>query len=172
MFRERAEQAGVPLASTGPMRDDGSFRAGLAKVMQEPNPLKSGALVFEVAARELEGRLQPVMEATADVDLIIHHAIDVAGFAAALDKRLEWEILNLGCGRPVTNLHFVKTLEGILGKKAVTENVPCPPTEPLITFADISKAKKLLGYEPRVNVEEGLARFVAWAREAGAIEFE
>jgi len=96
----------------------------------------------------------------------------VAGFAAALDKRLEWEILNLGCGRPVTNLHFVKTLEGILGKKAVTESVPCPPTEPLITFADISKAKRLLGYEARVNVEEGLARFVAWAREAGAIEFE
>lgn len=83
MFRERADQAGIPLSSTGPLRDDSALRAGLERVMREPNPLKSGALVFEVAARELEGRLQPVMEATADVDLVIHHAIDVAGFAAA-----------------------------------------------------------------------------------------
>src|SRR4051794_16386636 len=84
LFRERAEQAGIPLASTGPLRDDEAFRAGLEKVMREPNPLKGGALVFEAAARELEGRLQPVLEATKDVDLIIHHAIDVAAFAAAL----------------------------------------------------------------------------------------
>src|SRR5258707_4593519 len=61
MFRDRAVQAGIPLSSTGPMRDDGSFRLGLERVMREPNPLKSGALVVEVAARELEGRLQAVL---------------------------------------------------------------------------------------------------------------
>ena len=88
----------------------------------------------------------------------------VAGFVAALDKGLGYEIINLGCGSPVKNIDFVRTLEQLLGRKAKIENAPTPPSEPLITFADISKAKKLLGYEPKVKVEEGMRRFVEWAR--------
>ena len=84
IFRERADQAGIPLASTGALRDEDSFRAGLEQVMREPNPLKSGKLIFDVAGKELLGRLQPVLDATRDVDLVVHHMIDVAGFAAAL----------------------------------------------------------------------------------------
>src|SRR3954470_17708915 len=72
MFRERAEQAGIPLASTGPLRDTDAFWAGLEKVMREPNPLKGASLIFGLAARELEGRLQPVLESTRDVDLVVH----------------------------------------------------------------------------------------------------
>ena len=41
----------------------------------------------------------------------------------------------------------------------------------MITFADISKAKRLLGYEPKVPVEVGLERFINWARESKAILF-
>ena len=89
----------------------------------------------------------------------------VAGFVQALDTGLEFEILNLGCGNPVENLDFVKVLEGLLGKKAVIENVPCPSSEPLVTYADVSKAGRLIGYEPKVRVEEGLRRFVEWMRE-------
>src|SRR3954469_4932483 len=84
LFRERAEQAGIPFASTGPLRDEVGLRAGLEQVMREPNPFKGARLVFEAGAGELEGRLQPVLEATRDVDLVVHHAIDVAAFAAAL----------------------------------------------------------------------------------------
>ncbi|HVE83968.1 MAG TPA: glycosyltransferase [Myxococcales bacterium] len=83
MFRERAVQAGIPLASTGPLRDEDSFKVGLERVMREPNPLKSGKLVFEIAGKEMAGRLEPMVEATRDVDLVVHHCIDVAGFAAA-----------------------------------------------------------------------------------------
>ena len=88
----------------------------------------------------------------------------VAGFTAALDKGLAYEILNLGCSNPVENLEFVNILEKLLGRKAVIEEVPSPPSEPLVTYADISKARRLLGYEPKVNVEEGLSRFVEWLR--------
>ena len=88
----------------------------------------------------------------------------VAGFVAALDAGLGYEIINLGCGNPVKNIDFVRTLEELLGKKAKIENAPTPPSEPLITFANIGKAKKLLGYEPKVNVVEGMKRFVEWAR--------
>lgn len=86
----------------------------------------------------------------------------VAGFVAALDAGLEWEILNLGCGNPVENLRFVQILEELLGRRAEIIDTPAPPSEPLITFADISKARRLLGFEPKVNVEEGLSRFVEW----------
>jgi UDP-glucuronate 4-epimerase len=95
----------------------------------------------------------------------------VAGFVAAIDKPLGFEILNLGCGRPVLNLDFIRTLEKILNRKANSIDVPTPPSEPMITFADITKARRLLGYEPKVNVEVGLERFIGWARESKAIEF-
>lgn len=86
----------------------------------------------------------------------------VAGFISALDAGLEWEVINLGCGNPVENLRFVEILEELLGRRAEIIDTPTPPSEPLITFADIAKARRLLGFEPKVNVEEGLARFVEW----------
>jgi UDP-glucuronate 4-epimerase len=89
----------------------------------------------------------------------------LAGLMAALDKPMDYEILNLGCGRPVENLHFVETLENLLGKKAKIVDTPVPASEPMITYADISKARKLLGYEPKIMVEEGLSRFVKWMRD-------
>ena len=93
----------------------------------------------------------------------------VAGITLALDKRLPNEILNIGCSAPVENLEFVSTLEGLLGKKAVIVDTPTPASEPLITYADVTKARTLLGYEPKVNVAEGLRRFVEWMRAEGII---
>lgn len=91
----------------------------------------------------------------------------VGGFLLALDANLGWEIFNLGCGVPVENMRFVQILEELVGQKARIVDAPCPPSEPLETFADISKARAMLGYEPQVRVEEGLAHFVAWMRQAG-----
>jgi UDP-glucuronate 4-epimerase len=88
----------------------------------------------------------------------------VAGMMLALDKPFQYEIVNLGCSRPVENIEFVKILEDLLGKKAIVKDVPAPASEPIVTYADVSKARKLLGYEPKVNVEEGLLRFVEWLR--------
>lgn len=96
----------------------------------------------------------------------------VAGFVAAIDRPQEYEIINLGCSRPVENLEFVRTLERLLGREAKIIEAPCPPSEPLITYADISKARKLLGYEPKVNVEEGLARFIRWVQDEGIMKDE
>ncbi len=95
----------------------------------------------------------------------------VGGFVAALDKKVGYEIINLGCGRPVSNTDFVKTLEKLLKRKAQVVDTPCPASEPPITFADISKARRLLNYNPTTTVEVGLERFLNWARESGAIAF-
>ena len=88
----------------------------------------------------------------------------VAGFLAALDKGLEYEILNLGCSQPVDNFQFVQILEELIGRKAEIIDTPTPASEPTITFADISKARKLLGYDPKITVREGLTRFIDWMR--------
>jgi len=88
----------------------------------------------------------------------------VAGFLAALDKGLEYEILNLGCSQPVDNVQFVQILEELIGRKAEIIDTPTPASEPTITFADISKARKLLGYDPKITVREGLTRFIDWMR--------
>jgi UDP-glucuronate 4-epimerase len=89
----------------------------------------------------------------------------VAGLIAAIDTKLTNEIVNLGCGSPVANLAFVSILERLLEKKAKIVDTPTPPSEPLITYADVSKANRLLGYEPKVPVAEGLRRFVEWMRK-------
>ncbi len=94
----------------------------------------------------------------------------VAGFIAALDKGLGWEVINLGCSNPVENLDFVKTLEKLLGKEAKMTDAPTPPSEPIITYADITKARALLGYAPKIGVEEGLGRFIQWARAEKVFE--
>lgn len=88
----------------------------------------------------------------------------VAGFVAALDAGLRYEVINLGCSRPVENREFIRVLERLLEREARSVDVPAPPSEPLITYADIGKARRLLAYEPRVLVEEGLQRFIAWLR--------
>ncbi|GAP61757.1 UDP-glucuronate 4-epimerase [Ardenticatena maritima] len=86
----------------------------------------------------------------------------VQGVIAALDRPLGYEIINLGAGHPIENLRFVARLEELLGRQAIIQDVPVPPTEALHTYADISKARRLLDYNPTVPVEEGLARFVEW----------
>ena len=89
----------------------------------------------------------------------------VSGLVAALDKGLDWEILNLGCGNPVENLRFVRLLEGLLGRAATIQDTPTPPSEPLVTYADISKASRLLGWKPKVQVQQGLTNFIQWMRQ-------
>ncbi len=89
----------------------------------------------------------------------------LSGFLSALDSPKGYRIFNLGCGNPVENTEFVKTLETILGKSAHIHSVPAPASEPKITYADISLARQELGYEPKVHVHEGLERFIAWLKE-------
>jgi UDP-glucuronate 4-epimerase len=86
----------------------------------------------------------------------------VSGILAAADTDITYEIFNLGRGEPVVNRDFVTLLERLVGKPARWKNAPLPPTEMVTTFADTSKARRRLGYLPRVSIEEGLTRFWEW----------
>ena len=75
-----------------------------------------------------------------------------------------YEILNLGSNRPVTLIDMVETIEDGLGKKAIIEYLPMQPGDVDATYADISKAKQLIGYEQSVSFKEGICNFLKWKK--------
>ncbi|MDE2636890.1 MAG: SDR family NAD(P)-dependent oxidoreductase [Chloroflexota bacterium] len=88
----------------------------------------------------------------------------VKGVLAALDIPLGYEVINLGCGAPISLLDFVDIIERRAGKSINTVSVPTPPSDPPITYCDNSKARELLGFEPAVSVRDGLQRTWEWYR--------
>lgn len=86
----------------------------------------------------------------------------VNGIMAAADKKLGYEIINLGNSNVVELRYLIQLIEENLGKSAFIKKMPDQPGDVPVTFADISKAQKLLGYEPGVRIEEGIENFVKW----------
>ncbi|MFL7838623.1 MAG: SDR family NAD(P)-dependent oxidoreductase [Candidatus Promineifilaceae bacterium] len=84
------------------------------------------------------------------------------GVVAALDRPLGYEIINLGRGEPTLLKDFVQLIESLAGKKANVLHKPKPVADFMRNEADISKARRLLDYNPRVSVEEGVRRFWEW----------
>lgn len=86
----------------------------------------------------------------------------VAGILKALRRDGPFEIINIGSGRPERLNAVIRRLEGILGQKARRKLMPLQPGDVTATRADIRKAGRLLGYHPRVTLQQGLLKFVAW----------
>jgi len=86
----------------------------------------------------------------------------VRGILSAIDNPFDYEIINLGNSNPVKVNDLVALLEKYLGKKANVISVPRPPGDVSRTFADVSKAKKLLDWEPNISFEDGIREFVDW----------
>ncbi|MHB8995596.1 MAG: NAD-dependent epimerase/dehydratase family protein [Armatimonadota bacterium] len=88
----------------------------------------------------------------------------VEGTIAALESPLDWDVVNLGGSRPVTLTELVEQLQEALGEEAIIERLPMQPGDMLRTCADVSHARKSLGWEARVKLDEGLHRYAAWYR--------
>jgi UDP-glucuronate 4-epimerase len=86
----------------------------------------------------------------------------VQGIVAATDRRLGYEIINIGRGEPVLLADFVHSIEALAGKTAPVKDEPMMRADVSYTYADITKARKLLGYDPKVSVEDGVRRFYEW----------
>ncbi len=86
----------------------------------------------------------------------------VSGITAALDKSHGFEIFNLGNSKTVPLKHLIETIEGAAGKKAKIRQMPIQPGDVTITYADITKSKELLGYDPKTSIDEGIRKFVEW----------
>jgi len=89
----------------------------------------------------------------------------VRGIMAALDRQLGYQIINLGNNTPVHLKKCVEIIEKETGKKAVINLAPMQPGDVARSCADISKAKSLLGWEPRTTFEEGMVRFIQWYKD-------
>ncbi len=93
----------------------------------------------------------------------------VEGIIACLDKSFGFEIINLGGSDAITLNQMIATLEGAIGKKAIINEMPMPSGDVDQTFADIEKAKRLLGWEPKTKYVDGVKKLVAWYRESHGI---
>ena len=89
----------------------------------------------------------------------------VSGVLSAIDKVKGYEIINLGNHQPVELEKFISLIEENLGQKAKKNYLPMQKTDFLINYADISRAKKILGFEPTTNIEDGLKKFVSWYKD-------
>jgi UDP-glucuronate 4-epimerase len=91
------------------------------------------------------------------------YVTDIASGSVAATKNVGYEILNLGGGRnPVSLNVIIESLETLLGKKAEVDYKPFHVADLMETWADIDKAKNLLGWSPSVSLEEGLEKSVQW----------
>ncbi len=91
------------------------------------------------------------------------HVDDIArGVVAALHLRLGFAMFNLGSDRPVELNRLIREIELVVGKRALIEHNAFPATDVMATWADISRAKELLRWEPQVDLQSGVASAVDW----------
>ena len=88
----------------------------------------------------------------------------VDGVMACTQREFGFEIFNLGESQTVTLSRLIEVLENALGKKAIINRQPPQPGDVPITFADISKSRAKLGYNPHIKIEEGISLFIDWFR--------
>ena len=86
----------------------------------------------------------------------------VSGILAALDGNFGYEIFNLGSSNPVELNYFIYLIEKNLEKKAKLKYGEKRLEEVEITFANLKKSEKMLNYSPKIKIEEGMAKMIAW----------
>ena len=89
----------------------------------------------------------------------------VDGVMACVERKFGFEIFNLGESQTVTLNRLIELLEQSLGRKAIIECLPAQAGDVPITYADISKSRRMLGYAPQVKIEQGIPLFVEWLKE-------
>lgn len=93
----------------------------------------------------------------------------IQGVRAAIDyDQSMHEVFNLGESETTELTRLIELIEQSLGKKAIIDRQPAQPGDVPVTFADISKAKRLLGYNPTTKIEAGIPKFVEWFKASQA----
>ena len=96
----------------------------------------------------------------------------IDGIMGALDKPFVFEIFNLGESQTVELRYLISLIEQNLDKTAKIKRLPEQPGDVPMTFADISKSQKLLNYNPKVKIEEGVEKFVDWYKRVGKSTYQ
>ncbi len=93
----------------------------------------------------------------------------VGGIVSAIGHDCSWDVFNLGNSSPVTLNEMISAIEEAVGRRAVIERLPDQPGDVPITFADITKAQRLLGYSTKVPFSEGIQRMVHWHKTKNSL---
>jgi UDP-glucuronate 4-epimerase len=94
----------------------------------------------------------------------------VQGIIGAIHyEKTGFEIINLGNHYTISLKELVEGIEMVTGKKAIIERQPDQPGDVPKTYADIEKAKRLLGYDPKTQIGEGLKKFHDWFVQHGSL---
>ncbi len=86
----------------------------------------------------------------------------VSGIMAAMAKPLDFEVINLGNAKAVPLKHLINVLQSEAKVKARIRHLPEQAGDVPVTFASVAKAKRLLGYKPKVSIREGVRRYLEW----------
>jgi len=124
--------------------------------------------IYKFAKLILAGKPIPVFgdgSAARDYTFVLD---TVDGVIAATKKESGFEIFNLAKSETISLSRMIELLESALGRKAIIDRQPLQAGDVPITFADISKAKEKLGYNPKVKFENGIKVFADWFRKSAA----
>jgi UDP-glucuronate 4-epimerase len=89
----------------------------------------------------------------------------VEGILSIIHRHKGFEVYNLGESQTTSLIELIKLIEEAFGKKANIEMLDSQPGDVSVTYADITKAKRMLGYQPGVNMKEGIKQFVEWYKK-------
>lgn len=89
----------------------------------------------------------------------------VEGIFLGMNKKLGFELFNLGLEKPISVNKLIQLIESILNKKANIKYSEPKKGDAKKTFSDISKARNILGFNPKIDIEEGLKRFIDWYKK-------
>lgn len=96
------------------------------------------------------------------IDDIVEGVIRVSNKVPGMNKDRRHDVYNIGCSSPVRLMDFIKCLEEAIGKEAEKIFLPMQPGDVYRTYADTSRLVREVEYKPRVALEEGVGKFVAW----------
>mgnify|MGYP001291364593 CR=1 FL=1 len=92
----------------------------------------------------------------------------VEGVIACTEREFGYEIINLGESQTIKLNRLIELIESAMEIKAEINHQPVQPGDVPITYANIEKAQRLLGYNPKTQIEEGIPKFVEWFRQLNA----
>lgn len=92
----------------------------------------------------------------------------ISGIASAMNyEESLFEVINLGESQTVELTHLIEIIEKTLDRRAIIDRRPPQAGDVPVTYADITKARRLLGYNPATKIEDGIEKFVRWFKQNG-----